>query len=132
MAISKKVHTFMEKSSWIRKMFEQGTILKKEHGEKNVFDFSIGNPYIDPPEKFFDVLETVAKDRTKGVHGYMSNAGYPETRDAVAEYLSEEHAMEIFGEHIIMTCGAGGGLNVIFKTILDPEDEVIVPAPYFC
>jgi aspartate aminotransferase len=73
----------------------------------------------------------VAKDRTKGVHGYMSNAGYPETRDAVAEYLSEEHAMEIFGEHIIMTCGAGGGLNVIFKTILDPNDEVIVPAPYF-
>ena len=121
----------MEKASWIRKMFEQGAILKKEHGEKNVFDFSIGNPYIDPPEKFFDVLETVAKDRTKGVHGYMSNAGYPETRDAVAEYLSEEHAMEIFGEHIIMTCGAGGGLNVIFKTILDPEDEVIVPAPFF-
>jgi len=121
----------MEKASWIRKMFEQGAILKKEHGEKNVFDFSIGNPYIDPPERFFETLEQVAKDRTKGVHGYMSNAGYPETRDAVAEYLSEEHAMEIFGEHIIMTCGAGGGLNVIFKTILDPEDEVIVPAPYF-
>lgn len=131
MAISKKVRTFMEKASWIRKMFEQGAILKKEHGEKNVFDFSIGNPYIDPPEKFFETLERVAKDRTRGVHGYMSNAGYPETRDAVAEYLSEEHAMEIFGEHIIMTCGAGGGLNVIFKTILDPGDEVIVPAPYF-
>jgi len=121
----------MEKASWIRKMFEQGAKLKKEFGEKNVFDFSIGNPYIDPPEKFFEVLETVAKDRTKGLHGYMPNAGYPETREAVAEYLSEEHAMEIFGEHIIMTCGAGGGLNVIFKTILDPEDEVIVPAPYF-
>ncbi len=131
MAISKKVRAFMEKASWIRKMFEQGAKLKKEFGEKNVFDFSIGNPYIDPPEKFFEVLETVAKDRTKGLHGYMPNAGYPETREAVAEYLSEEHAMEIFGEHIIMTCGAGGGLNVIFKTILDPEDEVIVPAPYF-
>ena len=131
MAISKKVHNFMEKASWIRKMFEQGAKLKKEYGNNNVFDFSIGNPYIDPPEKFFDVLEKVAKDRSKSVHGYMSNAGYPETRDAVAEYLSEEHAMEIFGEHIIMTCGAGGGLNVIFKTILDPNDEVIVPAPYF-
>ncbi len=131
MAISKKVNSFMEKASWIRKMFEQGAKLKKEYGEKNVFDFSIGNPYIDPPEKFFEVLETVVKDRTKGLHGYMSNAGYPETRDAVAEYLSEEHAMEIFGKHIIMTCGAGGGLNVIFKTILDPKDEVIVPAPYF-
>ena len=131
MAISKKVQNFMEKASWIRKMFEQGAKLKKEYGDNNVFDFSIGNPYIDPPEKFFEVLEAVAKDRSKNVHGYMSNAGYPETRDAVAEYLSEEHAMEIFGEHIIMTCGAGGGLNVIFKTLLDPGDEVIVPAPYF-
>ena len=131
MAISKKVHNFIEKASWIRKMFEQGAKLKKEYGDNNVFDFSIGNPYIDPPEKFFEVLEAVAKDRSKNVHGYMSNAGYPETRDAVAEYLSEEHAMEIFGEHIIMTCGAGGGLNVIFKTLLDPGDEVIVPAPYF-
>jgi aspartate aminotransferase len=131
MAISKKVRGFMEKASWIRKMFEQGAKLKNQYGEKNVFDFSIGNPYLDPPEEFFEVLEQVSKDRTKGVHGYMSNAGYPETRNAIAEYLSEEHAMEIFGEHIIMTCGAGGGLNVIFKTILDPGDEVIVPAPYF-
>jgi aspartate aminotransferase len=131
MAISKKVRGFMEKASWIRKMFEQGAKLKKEFGDNNVFDFSIGNPYIDPPGKFFEVLEQVAKNRTKGIHGYMSNAGYPETRDAVAEYLSEEHAMEIFGEHIIMTCGAGGGLNVILKTLLDPGDEVIVPAPYF-
>ena len=121
----------MEKASWIRKMFEQGTKLKNKYGAENVFDFSIGNPYIDPPDKFFETLEAVARDRTKGIHGYMSNAGYPETRDAIAEYLSEEHALEIFGEHIIMTCGAGGGLNVIFKTILDPGDEVIVPAPYF-
>ena len=74
----------MEKASWIRKMFEQGAKLKKEYGDANVFDFSIGNPYIDPPEKFFETLERVAKDRTRGVHGYMSNAGYPETRDAVA------------------------------------------------
>ena len=68
MAISKKVHNFMEKSSWIRKMFEQGAKLKKEYGDNNVFDFSIGNPYIDPPEKFFEVLEAVAKDRSKNVH----------------------------------------------------------------
>jgi len=131
MAISKKVHNFMEKASWIRKMFEQGAKLKSRYGAENVFDFSIGNPYVEPPEKFFAVLEETARDRSRGVHGYMSNAGYPETRDAIAEYLSEEHALEIFGDHIIMTCGAGGGLNVVLKTVLDPEDEVIVPAPYF-
>lgn len=131
MAISKKVHSFMEKASWIRKMFEQGAKLKSQFGAENVFDFSIGNPYVEPPEKFFEILEETAKDRSRGVHGYMSNAGYPETREAIAEYLSEEHALEIFGNHIVMTCGAGGGLNVIFKTILDPGDEVIVPAPYF-
>ena len=131
MAISKKVHSFMEKASWIRKMFEQGAKMKNEYGAENVFDFSIGNPYVDPPDSFFEILEETAKNRTKGVHGYMSNAGYPETRNAVAKYLSKEHALEISGNHIIMTCGAGGGLNVIFKTILDPGDEVIVPAPYF-
>ena len=66
-----------------------------------------------------------------GRHGYMSNAGYPETRDAVAEYLSEEHGKEIFGKHIIMTCGAGGALNVVLKTLLDPGDEVVISRPYF-
>lgn len=131
MAISKKVQDFMEKASWIRKMFEQGDLLKKQYGDENVFDFSLGNPNIEPPKKFFEVLENIVRERTPGKHGYMSNAGYPETREAIAEYLSEEHGMEIFGEHIIMTCGAGGGLNVVLKTLLDPDDEVIIFVPYF-
>ncbi len=121
----------MENASWIRRMFEEGAALKKQYGEKNVFDFSLGNPNLEPPDKFFDVFTSLAGTRFPGKHGYMSNAGYAETREAIAEYLSEEHGKEIFGQHIIMTCGAGGGLNVVLKTLLDPGDEVIIPTPYF-
>lgn len=131
MAIAQKITTFMENASWIRRMFEEGAALKKEFGEKNVFDFSLGNPNLEPPDKFFDVFSSLAGKRFPGKHGYMSNAGYAETRDAIAEYLSEEHGKEIFGQQIIMTCGAGGGLNVVLKTLLDPGDEVIIPTPYF-
>ncbi len=131
MAISKKIESFMEKASWIRKMFEQGAILKKEHGEDRVYDFSLGNPNIDPPEHFFDKLKEAVLTRNPLQHGYMSNAGYLDTRSAVAEFMSEEHGIEIFADHIVMTCGAGGALNVTLKTLLDPGDEVIVPAPYF-
>ncbi len=121
----------MENASWIRKMFEQGAILKKQYGEDKVYDFSLGNPNIEPPEQFFDLLKEAICNRRPLQHGYMSNAGYPDTRQAVAEYLSEEHGIEIFGDQIVMTCGAGGALNVALKTILDPGDEVIVPVPYF-
>lgn len=131
MAISQKITTFMENASWIRRMFEEGEALKKQYGKKNVFDFSLGNPNLEPPDKFFDVFTSLAGKRFPGKHGYMSNAGYAETREAIAEYLSEEHGKEIFGQHIIMTCGAGGGLNVVLKTLLDPGDEVIIPTPYF-
>ncbi|MBN2108784.1 MAG: pyridoxal phosphate-dependent aminotransferase, partial [Deltaproteobacteria bacterium] len=131
MAISKKVQTFMENASWIRKMFEQGALLKKQYGADKVYDFSLGNPNVEPPESFFDRLKDAVGTRIPLQHGYMSNAGYPETRQAVAEYLSEEHGIEMFGDHIVMTCGAGGALNVALKTLLDPGDEVIVPVPYF-
>jgi aspartate aminotransferase len=131
MAISRKVQTSMERGSWIRKMFEQGDVLKKEFGADKVYDFSLGNPAFDPPEAFFTALTDVVADRTPGRHGYMPNAGYLETRDAIAEYLSEEHGIELFGRHIVMACGAGGALNVVLKTLLDPGDEVIVPTPYF-
>jgi aspartate aminotransferase len=131
MAISQKIQNFMENASWIRRMFEEGAALKKEFGEKNVFDFSLGNPNVEPPDKLFEVFSALASQKIPGKHGYMSNAGYAETREAIAEYLSEEHGKEIFSQHIIMTCGAGGGLNVVLKTLLDPGDEVVISKPYF-
>lgn len=131
MAISKKVTGFLEKASWIRKMFEQGALLKKAHGDDNVFDFSLGNPNLEPPQQFFDALEGFANNRSPKRHAYMPNAGYPETRQALAHQISIEQGVTIEADHVVMACGAGGGLNVVFKTILDPGDEVIVPAPYF-
>jgi aspartate aminotransferase len=131
MAISKKIQRYIEKASWIRKMFEEGAILKRKYGEENVFDFSLGNPNIEPPDKFHETLSKTVLEKIPGKHGYMPNAGYSETREAIAEYLSEEHGKEFFCEHVIMTCGASGGLNVVLKTLLDPGDEVIIPIPYF-
>ena len=131
MAIAKKIDGFMEKASWIRKMFEEGMALKQKHGADNVFDFSLGNPNLDPPEEFYDALQKVVDARAPGAHAYMSNAGYPDTRAAVAKFVSEEQGVSLSAENVIMTCGAGGGLNVAFKTLLDPGDEVLVPSPFF-
>ncbi len=131
MAISEKVKNFLEKASWIRKMFEQGAMLKNKYGEENVFDFSLGNPNLEPPEQFFDALESFVNRRTPKRHAYMPNAGYPETRQSLARQISIEQGVKLSGDHVVMACGAGGGLNVVLKTILDPGDEVIVPAPYF-
>jgi aspartate aminotransferase len=112
-------------------MFEEGARLAREHGHDKVFDFSIGNPNLEPPREFQQVIEELVRDPRPGLHGYMSNAGYPETRAAVAAYLGADQGVPLAAENIVMTCGAGGALNVIFKAILDSGDEVIVPLPYF-
>jgi aspartate aminotransferase len=131
MAVSNKVKGFMEHGSWIRKMFEEGISLKQQFGEENVFDLSLGNPIMEPPQEFFDELRQVAKNPIAGLHRYMPNAGFVETRDAVAAQLKEETGQDFTANEIIMCCGAGGALNVILKTLLDPGDEVVIFAPYF-
>ena len=131
MSVAQKIAAASCRSSWIREMFEEGARLSEIHGCDNVFDFSIGNPNLEPPEEFQRVLEELVADRTPGRHGYMSNAGYPETRVAVAAQLSKEQGVDLTGSHVVMTVGAGGALNVILKAILDPGGEVIVPTPYF-
>jgi aspartate aminotransferase len=112
-------------------MFEEGARLKAEHGAKNVFDFSLGNPNVQPPEKFRKVLLDTVKSLGFGDHAYMPNTGYPHVRKAVANYLSVEQAVPVMENEVIMTCGAAGALNIILKTILDPGDEVVTPAPCF-
>jgi len=131
MTIAKKIESLIAKQSWIRNMFEEGTRLKAEHGAQNVYDFSLGNPKLPPPEKFNEVLKDTVDSSAPGDHGYMPNIGYPQVCAAVAEYLSKEQQVSITQKEVLMTCGAAGGLNVIFKAILDPGDEVITPAPYF-
>lgn len=112
-------------------MFEEGARLKAEHGADSVYDFSLGNPNLEPPEKFKTALKDAVMTSGMGSHGYMPNTGYPHVRESVAEYLCEEQDTQITGNELIMTCGAAGALNVILKAILDPGDEVITPAPYF-
>ena len=131
MTIAKKIETMMSRSSWIRKMFEEGARLKAEHGADRVYDFSLGNPNLQPPEEFRKVLIDIANASGTGDHAYMPNIGYPHVRKAVADYVAAEQQANISANEIIMTCGAAGALNVILKAILDPGDEVITPAPYF-
>lgn len=129
MSIAQKMEGFITRASWIRKMFEEGEKLKKIYGVDQVFDFSLGNPNLEPPDAFFKFLEKEALLH-KG-HGYMPNAGFEETREVVANYLKREHNLPFSSEHIVMTCGAAGAINIALKALLDPGDEIIVPAPYF-
>lgn len=131
MTIAKHIETIISGSSWIRKMFEEGARLKAEYGPENVYDFSLGNPNLEPPEKFRAALEHAAAFSDPGVHGYMPNTGYPHVRKSVADYLCNEQKIQVSENEVIMTCGASGALNVILKAILDPGDEVITPAPFF-
>ena len=117
--------------SWIRRMFEEGIAMKKQFGEENVYDLSLGNPVMEPPPEFKRELKRLANKPYKGMHGYMVNAGYPETRAAVAAQLTRETGVKLTEKDVIMSVGAAGAINVALKTILDPGDEVIVFIPWF-
>jgi len=121
----------MEMGSWIRRMFEEGIAMKKKYGAENVFDLSLGNPIMEPPPEFISELRRVVENPFPGMHGYMENAGYPETRAAVAEQLTRETGIRLTEKDVIMACGAAGAINVAMKTILDPGDEVILFTPWF-
>lgn len=131
MTVSLKIQESIENSSWIRKMFEEGAKLKAEFGQENVYDFSLGNPDIEPPAEFFQSLKRMADTPKAGMHGYMPNAGFADVRNSIAMKVEKEHKLKIDGNSIIMTCGAAGGMNIILKTILDPGDQIIAIKPYF-
>lgn len=129
--LSKDIHDKIAKSSWIRAMFEEGEKLRKLYGPEKVYDFSLGNPDYEPPVEVQQSLEKHVLAKTTGLHRYMNNAGYTDVREKIAGKLAKETGLPLNGSHIIMTCGAAGGLNVVLKSILDPGDEVVVLAPYF-
>lgn len=131
MTIADKVKLSIEGSSWIRRMFEEGAALVAEHGAENVFDFTLGNPSVEPPAAFQQELLKMAAHPEPGMHRYMNNAGYDETRNAVAEVLAEKSGLPVTKNQVVMTCGAGGALNTVLKTMLNPGEEVIILAPYF-
>ena len=130
--ISQKMEHLVKNSSVIRAMFEEGSRLASIYGAENVFDFSIGNPSVTPPDEVRQAItEILSEENPLTVHGYMNNSGYPEVRQAIAEHLNRQHNCCLSSENIIMTCGAAGGLNVVLKTLLNPGDEVIVFSPFF-
>ncbi|HBV86429.1 MAG TPA: pyridoxal phosphate-dependent aminotransferase [Desulfosporosinus sp.] len=130
--ISKKMQEQVQNSSVIRAMFEEGKRLAGIHGAENVFDFSLGNPNVKPPEDVKKaILEIVNDGEAAGVHGYMNNSGYEDVRAAIAKSINDKFDTTFTHNNIIMTVGAAGGLNVIFKTLLNPEDQVITFAPFF-
>jgi aspartate aminotransferase len=131
MTIAKKIADIISRSSWIRKMFEEGAQLKAQYGAENVYDFSLGNPNLPPPEKFSEILRETVATCGLGDHCYMPNTGYPMVCGSIAEFLSQEQETTVSEKEIIMTCGASGALNVALKAILDPGDEVLTPVPCF-
>ncbi len=130
--ISPEIANHLEHSSMIRRMFEAGIALKKEHGAEKVCDFSLGNPDLPAPDAVVKAMHNLAAHSGEPLFfGYMPNGGYPWAREALAEYLSREQKVKLSGREVILTCGAAGGLNALFKAILSPGDEVLAPAPYF-
>ena len=131
--ISNKIKAIIESPSngVIRKMFEEGILLKKKFGEDKVFDFSLGNPDLDPPEEVLNAIKEISNDTSHMCHGYMPNAGYVESRKAMAEKTSLEQGVEIPYENVIMSVGAAAALNCVIKSLVDSGDEVLAPCPYF-
>ncbi len=130
--ISPQIANHLEHSSMIRRMFEAGIALKKEHGADKVCDFSLGNPDLPAPPAVVNAMRELAERSGEPLFfGYMPNGGYPWAREALAEYLSKEQGVALTGHEVILTCGAAGGLNALFKAVLSPGDEVITSAPYF-
>lgn len=130
--ISEQMKEYVTGSSLIRAMFEDSKKLAEIYGEENVYDFSLGNPCFPPPNIFKTTLVEILglKDQTK-VHGYMNNAGYESVREAIADSLNRRFGTGFGMRNILMTVGAAGGINVALKTLINPEDEIVVFAPYF-
>ncbi len=130
--VTNQIKETMAGSSWIRKMFEKGIELKKQHGADAVCDFSLGNPDVPPPAKTKEVLEALAAKAIEPLGlGYCPNAGLPAVREAIADYLSKQQATDVKAGNVIMTVGAAGALVSFFRAVIEPGDEVICPAPYF-
>ena len=130
--IAKKMEKLVKGSSVIRAMFEEGKKMALEYGAENVYDFSLGNPSVLPPSQIKEAIEQILEEENENyIHGYMSNSGYEDVRSTIADSINQKYGTAFGENNIIMTVGAAGGLNVALKTIINPEDEVIVFAPYF-
>lgn len=131
MGISKAISKSMRDSSWIRAMFEEGEKMKKIHGPENILDFTLGNPVMEPPARLKEELVRLVTSDDPGMHRYMTNSGYEDVRTEIAEFHSQRTGLPFTRDHIVMTVGSAGGMNVVLKSLLDPGNEVIVLTPFF-
>ncbi|MBI5420023.1 MAG: pyridoxal phosphate-dependent aminotransferase [Deltaproteobacteria bacterium] len=131
MPAAPEIREAIRNGSWIRKMFEEGALLKAKKGVEKVFDFTLGNPFGDPPVPLAQEIARLAADPPPDLHKYMPNAGFPDVRQRVAESLEKSTGLPFTSGLIVMTVGAAGALNVALRAILSPGDEVVVIAPYF-
>jgi aspartate aminotransferase len=131
MIVSKAVADNLTRASWIRRMFEEGARLKQERGADKVFDFTLGNPEIEPPPAVLAAARKILDSDARHLHAYMPNAGHPRVRAAVARRVSAATGLPYTANHILMTVGAGAALNTVLKALLNPGDEVITVAPFF-
>lgn len=130
--LSEKMKPFTTGSSAIRAMFEEGKRLSALYGSKNVYDFSLGNPSVAAPESVNSSIKKII-DNTDScfLHGYTANAGYEDVREALAENLNKKYGTDFSLKNLIMTTGAAAALNIIFRCVLNPDEEVIAFAPFF-
>lgn len=130
--ISEKMKPFVQNNSAVRMMFEEGNRLRGIYGPDKVYDFSLGNPSVPAPECVKEaIIELLNEEEPTVLHGYMSNAGFEDVRQTIAESLNRRFGTSFAAKNLIMTVGAASGLNVILKTLLNPGEEVVVFAPYF-
>jgi aspartate aminotransferase len=130
--LTPSVQGYLTRSSWIRRMFEAGLELKRRFGADAVQDLSLGNPDLPPPAAVGEALHALAQEATQPLaFGYMSNAGYPELRAALAQTVAQEQGVAVEARHIVVTCGAAGAINVVLRAVIEPGDEVLTIAPYF-
>lgn len=130
--LSSQVESYLDRSSWIRKMFETGMELKKKYGEDAVCDFSLGNPDVPAPAAVGEGLKELSESAGKPfAFGYMPNFGYPTLREKLAATVSEEQGVKVEGTDLVVTCGAAGAINALYRAILEPGDQILCPAPFF-
>jgi len=130
--IAERMKPLMANNSAVRQMFEEGNNLRAKYGKENVFDFSLGNPDAPVPDEINQAIKDIVDETpVMELHGYMSNAGYEDVRETIAQHLNKLHGTEFTKGNILMTVGAASALNVALKTILNPGEEVVVFAPYF-
>ncbi|NMC49209.1 MAG: aminotransferase class I/II-fold pyridoxal phosphate-dependent enzyme, partial [Desulfovibrio sp.] len=130
--LSREMDGYLAQGAWIRSIFELGLELKKKYGEDAVCDFSLGNPDLAPPPQVGKRLAEIAAAADRPfAFGYMPNPGYPQVREALAGYVSRQQACAVAAGDLVVTCGAAGAINIFFRAVLEPGDEVICPSPYF-